>query len=506
MKSKYSLIVLLVILSFLIWGCEPSGGGGGGGGVTTQVSVEIVSPQPPTVEAIDDTSELVSLTAVLSEIEGEVIAKQVDEDNFYEVANGFVLNSLGQVSTGYEARVRLDISDGSIIRLGANAVFTLDYGEETTEGTNTKLELDLGQIWLILKGGSIDVDTESGVASIRGSYGGVSVSPTGEVYFTCFEGRCYIATATGVFYITAGETILISGLLSDPVPGYMTQDEIDEFMKINPEAEAAYAAHQAAVDSREPDDDLDGVPNTIDECPDEGDIGFGVDDVGCPNAPPPGDFDSDGVDNALDDCPYLGDLGYGIDASGCPNPPQDSDGDGYPDDVDSCDGEGSTGFGVDAYGCPRSNPDEDGDGVLNEDDLCPDDGDEGYGVDKNGCPNQPPATIDFDIDGDGIPNNDDQCPARGDEGYGLKPNGCPKPPKDSDGDGVYDLDDDCPNSGVKGQVDENGCPTCPDDDGDGVCNDVDQCNWPGETDYGCGVYTNGCPVEPCPPATQQFQQ
>jgi len=185
MKSKYSLVIVLFILSFLIGGCGPSGGDGET--ITTQISTDTVSTQLPTVAPSADTSELVSLTAVLSEIEGEVIAKQADEKKFYEVANGFVLNSLGQVSTGYEARVRLDISDGSIVRLGANAVFTLNYGEETTKGTNTKLELNLGQIWVILKGGSVDIDTESGVASIRGSYGGLSVSPDGEIYFTCFE-------------------------------------------------------------------------------------------------------------------------------------------------------------------------------------------------------------------------------------------------------------------------------------------------------------------------------
>jgi hypothetical protein len=452
MKSKFCLIFLLFILTFLIWGCAADGGSS----MATQIPTEPGSTQPPTVESIADTGELVSLTAVLSEIEGEVIAKQSGEDSFYEVANGFVLNSLGQVSTGYEARVRLDISDGSIVRLGANAVFTLDYGKKTAEGTTTKLELNLGQIWVILKGGSIDIDTESGVASIRGSYGGLSVSPTGEVYFTCFEGDMHISLASGVYECQEGTTLTIKGLFDDdPEPGYWTKEQIEAFLNANPEGLEVYEVFQAAVDSPEPDDDLDGVPNTIDDCPDEGNVGFGVDDVGCPNDPPPGDFDGDDVENALDDCPYLGDLGYGVDGDGCPYPPPDKDGDGYPDDVDACDNEGSIGFGLDAYGCPLSDPDPDGDDVLGDDDLCPDEGDEGYGVDDDGCPNPPPP-IDPDIDNDGVPNipDEDKCPTKGASEWGLTPKGCPKkkPPTkctDTDNDGFCENngEDECPEEG-----------------------------------------------------------
>jgi hypothetical protein len=464
MKSKYYSFIILSIALFVIWGCQ----GGGEDVIGTQVSTEAtadvsVPTETVPVETLDETDTQISMTAFLSELEGEVIAKQVDENDFYEVSNGFVLNSLGQVSTGYESRVRLDISDGSIVRLGANAIFTLDYGKKTSEGTNTKLELNLGQIWVILKGGSIDIETESGLASVRGSFLGLSVGPNGEVYLTCFEGDCYIATALGVFHFSAGETILATGLFVDPIPGYMTQEEIDAFMEINPEALAAYAAHQAAVDTNEPDDDFDGVSNTDDQCPDEGDIGWGVDDVGCRNTPPVGDADSDGVQNSQDDCPLLGDLGYGVDTSGCPNPPADQDGDGYPDVVDACPDDGDAGYGLDAGGCPRETPDDDGDGVLNEDDACPDYGDEGHGVDDVGCPNQPPgADIDFDVDNDGVPNNVDKCPSRGDAGYGLKPNGCPKPVKDSDGDGLNDDEDACPDESDQGfGLSATGCPYGP---------------------------------------------
>jgi hypothetical protein len=428
MKSKNVFLYLIFVAIFIISGCQA-----GGGDVNTTQEIaepeftETVVTETSPVEPSGDTGKQIAITAVLSEVEGEVIAKQANENDFYEVSNGFVLNSLGQVSTGFESKTRLDISDGSIVRLGANAVFTLEYGKEIEEGTNTKLELYLGQIWIILKGGSIDVDTESGVASVRGSFLGLSVGPNGEVYATCYEGDCYVATATGVIHFTAGETVLITGLTDPPTPGYMTQEEIDEFMANNPEAEAAYALHLEQKEGQLPDDDFDGVPNEDDNCPDQGDIGFGVDDNGCPNPPPPGDADGDEVQNADDDCPFLGDLGYGVDSVGCPNPPADQDEDGYPDVVDACPDEDDAGFGLDAYGCPLSDPDPDGDEVLGDDDLCPEEGDEGYGVDDVGCPNPPPP-LNPDIDGDGVPNipDEDHCPTKGPSEWGLTPKGCPK--------------------------------------------------------------------------------
>jgi hypothetical protein len=460
MRFKSPFIFILIAAIFIFSGCQA----GDDNVVVTPVNLqpsatEIITPE----ELLGTSGKQIDLTAVLSELQGEVIAKQVDENDFSEVSNGFILNSLGQVSTGFDSRVRLDISDGSIVRLGANAFFTLEYGKENEEGSNTKLELDLGQIWIVLKGGSIDVDTESGVASVRGSYLGVSVGPNGEVYLTCFEGECYAATATGVIHFSAGETVLITGVTTPPTTGYMTQGEIDEFMNINPEAEADYALHLEQVAGRLPDDDFDGVPNADDACPDRGDLGFGVDETGCPNTPPPGDEDSDGVQNTDDACPLLGNLGYGVDPSGCPNPPMDQDGDGYPDAVDSCPNEGDVGFGLNAWGCPRSNPDTDGDGVLNENDNCPDVGDEGYGVNEVGCPNTAPTPwIDWDLDNDGIPNIDDKCPTKGASEWGLKPNGCPKLPPciDLDEDGVCDYVDSCPGIGnIYGYgVDEWGCP------------------------------------------------
>jgi outer membrane protein OmpA-like peptidoglycan-associated protein len=67
--------------------------------------------------------------------------------------------------------------------------------------------------------------------------------------------------------------------------------------------------------------------------------------------------------------------------------------------------------------------------------------------------------------------------------------GCP----DADGDGVCDEDDDCPNE--FGERDNRGCPKdirCLDADGDGVCDEDDLCS---DTPAGTPVDDRGCPIE-----------
>ncbi len=120
-----------------------------------------------------------------------------------------------------------------------------------------------------------------------------------------------------------------------------------------------------------PDDDGDGVPNHLDECPDTP-HGVTVDARGCPV-----DSDGDGVPDYLDKCPATP-KGVTVDSHGCP---VDTDGDGVADYLDKCPGT-PKGVRVDADGCPV---DSDGDGVPDYLDKCPGTP-MGVPVDAQGCP------------------------------------------------------------------------------------------------------------------------
>ena len=125
-----------------------------------------------------------------------------------------------------------------------------------------------------------------------------------------------------------------------------------------------------AIGAQARDTDMDGVPDSKDQCPDTP-HGAVVDASGCPH-----DADGDGVLDGLDRCPDTP-KGATIDAQGCPH---DQDGDGVFDGLDKC-ADTPKGATVDSSGCPH---DSDGDGVLDGLDKCPDTP-AGLQVDSTGC-------------------------------------------------------------------------------------------------------------------------
>ncbi|MEZ4259153.1 MAG: OmpA family protein [Polyangiaceae bacterium] len=118
---------------------------------------------------------------------------------------------------------------------------------------------------------------------------------------------------------------------------------------------------------RDGDRDGDGIPDSIDKCPDvpENYNGF-EDEDGCPDDP---DTDGDGIPDSRDQCilePEDKD-GY-LDEDGCPD--LDNDGDGIPDAIDKCPNEPEDFDGFeDEDGCP--DPDNDNDTVPDLEDFCP---------------------------------------------------------------------------------------------------------------------------------------
>jgi len=191
------------------------------------------------------------------------------------------------------------------------------------------------------------------------------------------------------------------------------------------------------------DRDKDGIPDRIDDCPDDKGL---KEFQGCP------DTDGDGIPNKLDECPTE----FGVAAmAGCP----DKDGDGIRDLDDRC---------PDVAGEKKNQgcPDRDRDGVIDLEDQCPDSAGVAY---LQGCP---------DNDLDSITNSLDKCPnLKGSRDH----NGCP----DSDGDGVYDDADACVT--IVGAVDNKGCPYG-DRDKDNLNDKEDAC-----PDIAGPVDNKGCP-------------
>jgi hypothetical protein len=198
---------------------------------------------------------------------------------------------------------------------------------------------------------------------------------------------------------------------------------------------------------RDHDQDHDGVPDDLDQCPEipEDHDGF-EDGDGCPDL----DNDNDGIIDREDYCPNVPGVSQPGRMNGCPA--IDADGDGIPDSEDACPGvKGVRTDDPKTNGCP--NGDRDHDGIPDMSDKCPDQAEDKDGYqDEDGCP-------DPDDDGDGVTDSLDVCPkVPGEPSMDPKMNGCPNP--DRDGDTIDNDVDQCPDQAevFNGVKDDDGCP------------------------------------------------
>lgn len=187
------------------------------------------------------------LSAALSELSGKVELKQAGQADFSLADTNTTLEVDGQVQTGDDGRVRLDLSTGTIIRVSPSSFFTLTSNEETQGGLITKIKLELGKIFIILNGGQADVETPSGVASVRGSYMKVEVDPiTKDIYITCLEGNCSASNPAGAVNFTNGQSVILfafdenTGTWTAPNVEPMTPEQFQEWLDNNPEAEELF--------------------------------------------------------------------------------------------------------------------------------------------------------------------------------------------------------------------------------------------------------------------------
>jgi outer membrane protein OmpA-like peptidoglycan-associated protein len=146
---------------------------------------------------------------------------------------------------------------------------------------------------------------------------------------------------------------------------------------------AVRSAWEKSNDKRcAPDADNDGIPDTLDGCPDRPeDFDGDRDEDGCPDL----DQDGDGIDDDKDVCPTVPEDRDGYqDEDGCPD--ADNDSDGLADGTDKCPNEPEDRDGyMDEDGCP--DPDNDGDGIADLQDKCPNEPEDMDGdADEDGCP------------------------------------------------------------------------------------------------------------------------
>jgi hypothetical protein len=192
------------------------------------------------------TATPVPRTAQLSEIQNDVNARDTTDDEWQTASDGQEISEGGGVRTGGESRVRLDTSDGSIVRIAANSEFTLLTFSQQPAEPLTRLRLEAGKVWAFISEalgvGMFEIETPTGSATVRGSLMSVEQdAASGLMLITCLEGQCRLSNPAGVEVdLAAGEQseIPAPGLAPSPASP-MNRAQIEDWLANFPEAQAA---------------------------------------------------------------------------------------------------------------------------------------------------------------------------------------------------------------------------------------------------------------------------
>lgn len=189
--------------------------------------------------------------ASLSELRNSVQSKNDANAQFKPAAEGDKIISSGGVKTGTDSRVRISVTDGTIIRLGDNTEFVLKELSAASNDPITNITLVSGKMWVAvtsaLGNGKFDVNTPVGVATVRGSFMSVEIfQATGQMIVTCLEGLCRLASSVSGRFVDlkTAEQSEIPGTGQDPTPPKKIDlKQVNDWRAIFPEA----AQHVLAV-------------------------------------------------------------------------------------------------------------------------------------------------------------------------------------------------------------------------------------------------------------------
>lgn len=190
-------------------------------------------------------------SATVGDLAGQVNGRASAEGPLAPVGLGFQLNTGGLVQTGDSSKARLDFSDGTIVRLSANASFILQNVEIADDGSlTTRLQLTVGKLWVSLTGGEIQVETPVGVASVRGSFAIMQYDADNELLLLdCLEGSCTARNEQGLQQLGNLERLVINpeGSLKEK----LTAQDVLQFVQDNPESGGLVATLTAAPPATE---------------------------------------------------------------------------------------------------------------------------------------------------------------------------------------------------------------------------------------------------------------
>ncbi|MBM2851113.1 MAG: FecR protein, partial [Anaerolineales bacterium] len=201
---------------------------------------------PAPTATVENTATPIPRTAILSELLNQVEARQDAQVDWQTATDGQQIGVGGAAKTSNESRVRIDTSEGTIVRVAPNSEFELTVFSPQVTNPVTRLKLAVGKLWALVLGiqepGAFEIETPTGSATVRGSLMSVEQdSASGRMLITCLEGQCRLSNPAEVpVDLAAGEQSEIPAPGQDPLPARpMDRTQIEDWLANFPEAQAA---------------------------------------------------------------------------------------------------------------------------------------------------------------------------------------------------------------------------------------------------------------------------
>jgi hypothetical protein len=206
--------IVFVVLSALVSAALACSALSGGGGAATPGAGSGSTP--------GSGGAAQSRSATLSELQNTVDSREEAGAKWKSAVEGESITTGGGARTQENARAKITISDGTLIRMAPATTFNLtELSPEPTDPV-TRFVLEAGKVWVsvteALGGGSFEIETPTGVAAVRGSLMSAEFYPAdGRMIVTCLDGACRLTAQSGQFVdLSDGEQSGIPGYGQDP--------------------------------------------------------------------------------------------------------------------------------------------------------------------------------------------------------------------------------------------------------------------------------------------------
>ena len=174
MRSWTVRLTGLILLALLATGCQRN-------------FIFVTTPTAP----VPATSSSAERTAKITQIKGTVETRTSSKAAWTPAAQDQLLAEGSEIRTAAGSNALIELTEGSHIYLGENTQFALTLLNPFMDSQLTTVDLQNGQVWVLLKGGALDVQTPFGIASARNAYLSVELQPQSRVLnVSCLQGVC----------------------------------------------------------------------------------------------------------------------------------------------------------------------------------------------------------------------------------------------------------------------------------------------------------------------------